>query len=51
MGTFGHGACVLKVDILRSDLNIEQSSLDVSVPHELHERGQADAFPQRQTCV
>jgi len=44
MDTVSHGTCVLKVDILRRDLNVEQSRLDISVPHELHERRQADAF-------
>src|SRR4029077_590762 len=53
MDTLRHGACVLKIDILRSDLNVEQSCLDISVTHELHERRQADAFPHhvRGKCV
>ena len=53
MDTLRHGACVLKIDILRSDLNVEQSRLDISVSHELHERRQADAFPHhvRGKCV
>ena len=41
----GHGARVLKVYILLCDLDVEQSSFNVRVPHELHERGQADTGP------
>jgi len=36
-----HSTCILKVDVLWSDLHIHQRSLDVRVPHQLHERGQA----------
>jgi len=35
-----HGTCILKVDVLWSDLHVEQRSLDISVTQELHERGQ-----------
>jgi len=38
-----HGARILLVDVLRGDLHIAQSSLDVSVTHQLHQRGQTDA--------
>ena len=37
--------CVLKVDVLWSDLHIQQGGLDVGMTHQLHERGQADAGP------
>ena len=39
----GHGACILKVDLLWSDLHIEQCGLDIGMTHQLHECGQADA--------
>jgi len=39
----GYGARILQVDILGSDLHIDHSGLNVSVPHKLHERGQADS--------
>ena len=41
----GHGARILEVDVLRSDLHIDQRGLDIGVPHQVHERGQADAGP------
>jgi hypothetical protein len=37
MDAIRHGSCVLQIDILRSDLNVDQSRLDICVPHELHE--------------
>ena len=37
----GHGTCILNVDVLWSDLHLEQRSLDISVTHQLHECGQA----------
>jgi hypothetical protein len=37
------GAGILKIDILRRDLHIVQSGLDIGVAHQLHERRQADA--------
>jgi hypothetical protein len=43
MDALRSGAGVLKVDVLRGDLHIVQGSLDVGVPHQLHQRGQADA--------
>ena len=45
MDTIRYGSCVLQIDILRSDLNVDQSRLDISVPHESHEGRQTDAFP------
>ena len=45
MDTIRYGSCVLQIDILRSDLNIDQSRLDISVSHELHESRQTNAFP------
>ncbi len=30
----GHGARILKVDVLRSDLDIEQGGLDIGVSHQ-----------------
>src|SRR5262252_6645932 len=38
-----HSSRVLKVDILGSDPDIKQCSLDVRVSHQLHQRGQTDA--------
>jgi len=35
-------AGVLKIDILRGDLHVVPGGLDVSMPHQLHKRGQAD---------
>ena len=43
MDALRSGAGVLKVDVLRRDLHIVQSGLDVGVTHQLHKRGQADA--------
>lgn len=53
MNSVSHRACVLKVNILRSDLHVDQRRLDISVSHKLHERGQTDAFPHhvRGKCV
>jgi len=42
MKVLGHGARILQVDVLRSDLHVTQGSLDVGVTHQVHERGQAD---------
>ena len=39
----GHSLRVLQVDILGSDPDIKQCSLDVRVSHQLHKRGQTDA--------
>ena len=39
----GHSPRVLKENILGSDPDIKQCSLDVGVSHQLHQRGQADA--------
>ena len=36
-----HGTCILKVDVLWSDLHVDERGLDVCVTHQLHERGQA----------
>lgn len=38
-----HSPRVLKADILGSDPDIKQCSLDVRVSHQLHKRGQTDA--------
>ena len=43
MDALRRGAGILKIDILRRDLHIVQSGLDISVAHQLHERRQADA--------
>ena len=43
MDALRRGAGVLKIDVLRRDLHIVQSGLDVGVTHQLHECGQADA--------
>jgi hypothetical protein len=40
-GCAGHGARILQINILWSDLNIEQSGLDVGMTHPLHERGKS----------
>ena len=42
-----HGTCILKVDVLWSDLHVDERSLDVCVAHQLHERGQARLIPAR----
>ena len=42
----GYGARVLEVDVLRSDLHIEQGGLDIGVAHQAHECGETDAGPQ-----
>ncbi len=34
---------VLEIDILRRDLHVVHSGLDVGMAHQLHQRGQADA--------
>ena len=39
----GHSLRVLQIDILGSDPDIKQCSLNVRVSHQLHERGQTDA--------
>ena len=41
----GHSARVLEVDVLRSDLDIQQRGLDVGVAHQAHKRREADAGP------
>lgn len=41
MKVLRHRAGILLVDLLRGDLHIDERSLDVRVPHQLHERGQA----------
>ena len=41
----GHGARILKVDVLRSDLDVEQTWSGCRRAHQLHERRQADAGP------
>jgi hypothetical protein len=41
----GYGACALEVDVLRSDLYIEQGGLDIGVARQAHERGEADTGP------
>src|SRR4029077_7134286 len=48
-----HGARILKINLLWSDLNIEQRGLDIGMTHQLHKRGQADAGKQhvRGKCV
>ena len=38
-----YGARILKINILWSDLNIQQCGLDVGMTHQLHERGKTDA--------
>src|SRR3954451_4541714 len=40
-----HSSGILLINIEGSDLHIDHSGLNVSVPHKLHERGQADAGP------
>ena len=42
MKALGHGARILQVDVLRSDLYVTQGSLDVGVTHQVHEGRQAD---------
>jgi hypothetical protein len=37
------GTGILKIDVLRGDLHIVQSGLDVGMAHQLHKSGQADA--------
>ena len=37
-----HGSGILLIDIEGSDLHVDHSGLNVSVPHKLHERGQAN---------
>ena len=39
----GHGARILQVDVLWSNLHIEHCGLDIGMPHQLHERRQTDA--------
>ena len=41
----GNGARILLIDIKRSKLNVEQGSLDLRVPHELHQCRKAHARP------
>ena len=43
MDTLRRRAGVLQIDILRRDLHIVHGGFDVSVAHQLHQRGQADA--------
>jgi hypothetical protein len=43
MDALCRGAGVLEIDILRRDLHIVQGGFDVSMTHQLHERGQADS--------
>ena len=33
-----HGTCILQVDVLWSDLHVDERGLDVCVTHQLHER-------------
>ena len=42
----GYGASVLEIDVLRSDLHIQQGGLNIGMTHQAHERGEADAGPQ-----
>jgi hypothetical protein len=42
MDALRRGASILKIDVLRGDLHIVQSGLDIAVAHQLHERRQAD---------
>jgi hypothetical protein len=42
MDALRHRTGVLEIDILRGDLHIMHRGLDVSMPHQLHKRGQAD---------
>jgi hypothetical protein len=42
MDALCRGAGILKINVLRGDLNIVQSGLDVSVSHQLHESGKAN---------
>jgi hypothetical protein len=35
----------LLIDILRSDADVDQRGLDLSVPHQLHESWQTDSGP------
>ena len=39
----GHGAGILLVDVLWGELHIDHRGLNLCVPHQLHERRQADA--------
>jgi hypothetical protein len=41
----GNGARILLIDIKRSELNVEHGSLDLRVPHELHQCRKAHARP------
>jgi hypothetical protein len=43
MHALRRGAGILKIDVLRGDLHIMESGLDVSMAQQLHESGQADA--------
>jgi hypothetical protein len=45
-----HGPRVLLINILRSELNVDQSGVDLGVTHELHERGEADAGADHIRC-
>jgi hypothetical protein len=42
MDALRRGAGILKIDVLRRDLHIMQSSLDVRVTHQLHKSGETD---------
>jgi hypothetical protein len=42
MDALRRGVGILKIDILGRDLHVVQRGFDVGVPHQLHERGQAD---------
>src|SRR5712692_9840128 len=39
----GDCACVLLPDVLRSELNVDQRGLNLCMPHELHQRREANA--------
>ena len=41
----GNRASVLLPDILRRDLDVDQRGLNLCMPHELHQGGEADACP------
>ena len=42
MDALRRSTCVLEIDILRRDLHVVHGGFDVSVAHQLHQRGQAD---------